>query len=628
MKTNFRNSAAPAKKQTRNKASAREPQQVTRLRANLADQLAAALKRNHELEQLNACMEAALNHMGRGLSMFDGAQRLLVCNKAYADIYMLPPALTTPGTPFIEILRYHLERASDAASPDKGASEWIQEHIARLQHQGHTEEVQRLADGRMIRVSYSPLVDGGWVDMQEDITVQRRSDEKIEWLARHDTLTEIPNRFHFRERLEHQFKTYDTNKGFALLWLDLDHFKEVNDQLGHLVGDGLLKSVADRLRSCLRAGDIVGRLGGDEFAILQCGADKPELAEALAKRVLECIRQPHEVAGHALFTDVSIGIALAPLHGQEPEQLLASADLALYQAKSRGRGVHAVYSQESMGATASAQNPLRTELEHAVARSELVLHYQPIVDLGTGKVSCCEALMRWKHPSRGMIAPVDFIPIAEETKLIVGMGKWALMQACTDALEWPVATKVAVNLSAVQIECDNILEIVTDTLQQSGLPPERLQLEITELVLMRDRERTQQALRELHDLGVMISLDDFGSCFATLSYLRSFPFRKLKLDRSFVRDIPQHRDCVAIVKSVADLARELDMHSVAEGVETAASLATVRSAGYSEAQGFYFSPPVRQSGVKRALKQCAQRFKAMEANLVPAGGQTRPGMYA
>ena len=228
-------------------------------------------------------------------------------------------------------------------------------------------------------------------------------------------------------------------------------------------------------------------------------------------------------------------------------------------------------------------------------------------------MSSFEALMRWKHPSRGMIPPSEFIPIAEETRLIVRMGSWALKQACTDAMDWPEDTKVAVNLSAVQIECCDVFEIVTEALRETGLPPQRLQLEITETVLMRDRARTQEVLRKLHDLGVLITLDDFGTCFATLNYLRSFPFKKIKIDRSFVRDIPEHHDCVAIVKSVADLARELNMRSVAEGVETSASLAAVRAAGYNEAQGFYFSPPVRASGVKRAVKQCTLRLAAVDS---------------
>ena len=599
--------------------------EVAHLQDALEQQLGAVLQRNETLEQLNSCFEAALNHMGRGLSMFDSGQRLVVCNKAYADIYALPAELARPGTPFLDILCFHMTRATGEQASREGASAWIQEHVTRLQQAGHREEIQNLADGRIIRVTYEPLAGGGWVDMQEDITAQRRSDEKIEWLARHDTLTEIPNRFHFRERLEHQFETYDPRQGFALLWLDLDHFKEINDRHGHLVGDGLLKSVASRLKSTLRAGDVVGRLGGDEFAILQVGVDREDLADNLARRILQNIRRPHDVLGHCLHTEASIGVALAPHHAQTPEQLFACADMALYRAKSLGRGVHAVYAPGSVDAPAAA-NPLRAELQEAVDRDQLVLHYQPIVDLREGKVSSFESLMRWKHPSRGMIAPSEFIPIAEETRLIVRMGSWALKQACTDAMDWPDYTKVAVNLSAVQIECCDVYEIVTAALSETGLAPQRLQLEITETVLMRDQSRTQEVLRKLHDLGVLITLDDFGTCFATLNYLRSFPFKKIKIDRSFVRDIPEHHDCVAIVKSVADLARELNMRSVAEGVETAASLMAVRAAGYDEAQGFYFSPPVRASGIKRAVKQCTLRLAALNsasADKAPKGDKKR-----
>jgi diguanylate cyclase (GGDEF)-like protein len=594
--------------------------EVARLQSTIEQQLGALLRRNEKLEQLNSCFEAALNHMGRGLSMFDGEQRLVMCNKAYSDIYVLPAALTRPGTPLTDILRYHSHRTKGEEISKEAAFEWVKDHAARLQQTGHREDIQSLTDGRVIRVTYQPLADGGWVDMQEDITAQRQSDEKIEWLARHDTLTEIPNRFHFRERLEQQFETYDPRQGFALLWMDLDRFKEINDRLGHLVGDGLLKSVAERLRSSLRAGDVVGRLGGDEFAILQVGVDREDLADNLARRVLQNIRRTHEVHGHRLDIDASIGIALAPHHGQDPEQLFACADMALYHAKSLGRGTHSVYAPGAV-TEPSAANPLRAELQDAVNRDELVLHYQPIVDLSEGRVSSFEALMRWKHPSRGMIPPSEFIPIAEESRLIVRMGSWALRQACLDAKEWPEHTKVAVNLSAIQIECDDIYETVIEVLHETGLPAQRLQLEITETVLMRDQARTQDVLRKLHDLGVLISLDDFGTCFATLNYLRSFPFKKLKIDRSFVRDIPEHHDCVAIVKSVADLARELNMRSVAEGVETAASLAAVRNAGYSEAQGFYFSPPVRATGIKRAIKQCALRLAALDA-AAPDTGKT------
>ncbi len=575
----------------------------------LQDQLAEALRRNERLEQLNACFEAALNHMGRGLSMFDGEQRLVVCNQAYAGIYFLPEALTQPGTAFADILHYHMRRAGQHASDD-GVSAWIKDHVSKLLQGGKREEIQNLDDGRVIRVTYQSLAGGGWVDMQEDITAQRQSDEKIKWLARHDTLTEIPNRFHFRERLEQQFECYDPRLGFALHWIDLDHFKEINDKHGHLVGDGLLKSVAERLTSSLRAGDVVGRLGGDEFAILQVGVDREDLAENLSTRLLENIRRPHEILGHRLHAEASIGVALAPKHGQNPEQLFASADMALYRAKSLGRGTQAVYTPTSIETAAAATNPLKAELEHAVERDELVLHYHPIVDLREGRVSSFEALMRWKHPSRGMIPPSEFIPIAEETRLIVSMGSWALMRACADAMEWPESIMVSVNLSAVQIERCDVYEVVTEALAATGLPASRLQLEITETVLMRDEERAQAVLMKLDALGVTITLDDFGTCFATLNYLRSFPFKKIKIDRSFVRDIPEHHDCVAIVKSVGDLARELNMRSVAEGVETAASLAAVRAAGYDEAQGFYFSPPVPVRAIKRTINQCKLRLAA------------------
>jgi diguanylate cyclase (GGDEF)-like protein len=568
-----------------------------------------ALQRNLKLEQLNACFESALDHMGRGLSMFDADQRLVVCNKSYARIYDLPEKLTKPGTEFAEILDFHMRRASSDPPPPTAVKVWIADHVCKLAQDGQREEIQNLDDGRVIRVTYQPLAEGGWVDMQEDITAQRQSDERIEWLARHDTLTEIPNRFHFRENLERQFECYDPRQGFALHWIDLDHFKQINDRYGHLVGDGLLKSVAGRLTSSLRAGDVVGRLGGDEFAILQVGVDRDELADNLANRLLNNIRKPHDVLGHRLHTDASIGVALAPRHGQNPEQLFASADTALYRAKSLGRGMRSVYAPGADDKAAAA-NPLRAELQNAVEREELVMHYHPIVDLHEERVSSFEALMRWKHPSRGMIPPSEFIPIAEETRLIVKMGSWALRRACADAKVWPETIKVAVNLSAVQIESCDVYEIVTEALAETELEPQRLQLEITETVLMRDRARTQEVLRQLHNLGVMITLDDFGTCFATLNYLRSFPFKKIKIDRSFVRDIPEHHDCVAIVKSVGDLARELSMRSVAEGVETAASLDAVRAAGYDEAQGFYFSPPVPVRAIGRTINQCKLRLSA------------------
>ena len=573
------------------------------------------------LREQNFLFEAALRHLPVGLSMFDSEQRLIMCNPAYRGLYALSEEATCPGTSFSDIVLDHVKRegAGDCRARLDNARHWIAEHFAKLDCGKVFTDTLLLNDGRTIFKRVAPITGGGWVDVQEDVTAARRSDQKIEWLARHDALTEIANRFQFRERLERQFESYDPRLGFALHWIDLDYFKEINDRYGHQVGDGFLKSVANRLATGLRAGDMVGRLGGDEFAILQVGVGRKEFAEQFARRVLKNIGQTHDILGHQLHASASIGIALAPQHGQDPDQLFASADTALYRAKSQGRGVAVVH--EPSCVDAPARNPLKAELEHAVEGDELVLHYQPIFDLREGRVSSFEALMRWRHPSRGMIPPSEFIPLAEETRLIMPMGSWALRRACMDARTWPEMIKVSVNLSAVQIECCDVYEVIMEALSATGFSPQRLQLEITETVLMRNRVRTQAVLRKLGALGITITLDDFGTCFSTLDYLRSFPFKKIKIDRSFVHNLPEDHNCAVIVKSVAELARELGMRSVAEGVETAATLAAVRAAGCDAVQGFYFGLPVPARGVARTISQCASRFRGTE--LAVAGTQRK-----
>jgi diguanylate cyclase (GGDEF)-like protein len=586
---------------------------------------AAAIQRTNirceqALREQNSIFETALRHLPVGLSMFDDKQRLIMCNPAYRRLYDLSDELASPGASFSDIVLSYVKRegGDDEGNRLDSARDWITEHLSRLQLGNVFSETIHLSDGRSIFKRVGPIAGGGWVDVQEDVTAVRQSGQKIEWLARHDALTEVANRFQFRERLERQFQCYDPRLGFALHWIDLDHFKEINDQYGHQVGDGYLRSVAHRLATSLRAGDLVGRLGGDEFAILQAGGGRKELAEQFAARVLKTISQPHDVLGHKLDANASIGIALAPQHGQNPDQLFSRADAALYHAKSNGRGAAVVYETACIE-SASPPNPLKAELQQAVQRDELVLHYQPIVDLREQRVSSFEALMRWKHPARGMIPPSEFISLAEETRLIVPMGVWALRRACMDAKAWPDRIKVSVNLSAVQIENCDLYEVVTEVLEATDLEPHRLQLELTETVLMRDRERTQTMLRKLQELGVEIALDDFGTCFATLNYLRNFPFNKIKIDRSFVHEVSQHHESLAIVRSVADLAAELNIRSVAEGVETPADLAAVRLAGYDEAQGFYFSLPVPARAVSRTIAQCAAKF-ATNASGIKATG--------
>jgi diguanylate cyclase (GGDEF)-like protein len=564
------------------------------------------------LEQLNARFDVALNNMGRGLSMFDGNAQLIVCNKLYREIYDLPEELTRPGTHLAEIVRYHVKKETghDDAKEVENQRKWIANHVAELARGKSFSHTQYLKSGRIVLVSNQPLTGGGWVDIQEDITEKRLAEQKIDWLARHDALTEIANRHHFREQLEHWFSALKPGDGFALHWIDLDHFKEVNDTFGHPAGDALLRSVAKRLSKVLRGPDLVARLGGDKFAVLQAGVVREVQATKLAKRLVSALSEPHQVLGHKVVSGASVGIVLAPQHGPSPEELMKHADLALYSAKSSGRGAYVTYRPEHIQGTGNRRH-LERDLRTALSKGQLELHYQPIVDLKQAAVTSLEALMRWHHPELGTIAPGEFIPVAEETGLIVEMGAWALRQACKDAATWPDQTKVTVNLSAIQFEDDDLYEVVTDALRESGLDAHRLELEITESVLLRDEAKVHEVLHKLRGMGVQIALDDFGTAYASLSYLRSFPFDKIKIDRSFIRDLdgPQRSDCVAIIHAVAGLARRLQMGSVAEGVERLDHLETVSMAG-CDVQGFFFSEPVPASEVQALLSGISKRLAA------------------
>ena len=559
------------------------------------------------LRDQNVLFETAIHHLPVGLSMFDADQRLIMCNPAYRKLYGLTEIDTRHGKTFSEIVLQHVEREQGRSEGAiQGAREWIADHLFRLSNGNAFTDILTLPDGRTIQKKVAPIVRGGWVDVQEDVTSTMRANEKLEWLARHDALTGIANRLQFREHLERHFNTYQPSCPFALHWLDLDHFKDINDKLGHQVGDELLKCVAQRLRKSLRAGDVAARLGGDEFAVLQIGVTDESAARNFAERLLANLRAPYDVLGHRLNGSATIGIALAPSHGQTPDLLFASADEALYAAKANGRGIAAIY--EAGAGDGAIANPLRRELQQGIENAEFTLHYQPIINLDLGRVSGFEALMRWKHSRRGMIPPSEFIPLAEDSGLIVEMGAWALKQACRDAMTWPNDITVAVNLSALQIEAGDVYKAVCDALSASGLTPARLELEITETVLMRDHERSRKILKKLHALGVRIALDDFGTSFANLSYLHNLPFSTLKIDRSFVHAAENRPESLAILASVADLASKLGMRSIAEGVETAASLAAVRNAGYGEAQGFFFSLPVPARSVSRTLAKCRARL--------------------
>tara|TARA_R110002126_G_scaffold291744_1_gene456532 strand:+ start:142306 stop:144138 length:1833 start_codon:yes stop_codon:yes gene_type:complete len=425
-----------------------------------------------------------------------------------------------------------------------------------------------------------------------------RAWKQINYLASNDDLTGLPNRTSLKVQLEDYIKRTKGEKTFAVMFLDLDRFKIINDTLGHSVGDGLLKNVAERLRSCIREGDIVARLGGDEFAVVQMSDRQPNEATVLAKRICEEMAKPFDLGENRVVIGASVGIAIAPLDGENTDILLKNADLALYRAKSDGRGVHRFF-ESGMDALMQERRQMEFELRLGLEREEFELHYQPQVDLVSGKIVGFEALLRWNHPQRGLLAPDLFIPLAEETALIIPIGEWVIRTACMQASSWPFDTNMAVNLSPVQFRSDDLVRTVFSALANSGIAAKRLELEITEKILLLDNEATLKTLHGLRDLGVRIAMDDFGTGYSSLSYLRSFPFDKLKIDRSFVSDFIEGGSDGAIVSAVASMSKSLGIETTAEGVETEAQLEMVTTAGYTQMQGYLFSQPVSGAEISR-----------------------------
>jgi diguanylate cyclase (GGDEF)-like protein/PAS domain S-box-containing protein len=479
----------------------------------------------------------------------------------------------------------------------------ILKRIRRGVHIDHYETVRERKDGSLVLVSLtvSPVKNAegrvvGASSIARDITEQRRMERelvenRVAHMAYHDALTDLPNRAFFRERLEQELTYVQRGGRLAVLYLDLDGFKSVNDTLGHSIGDELLKAVANRLRVCLRDTDFIARLGGDEFAIVQTAFEQLTDAALLAQRLrYEMIRSPFELKGYQIVVDISIGIACAPSDGAEADQLLKSADMALYEAKSKGWGTYRCFEPE-MGGRMKARRALEIDLRRVLAKGEFELHYQPVVNLKTSAVSGCEALLRWHHPVRGTISPAEFIPVAEDTGLMIPIGEWVLQQACTDAAAWPGDIKVAVNVSPLQLRDVAWAQIVVRALEATGLAPDRLELEVTESLLMQNNESTLRTLHQLRELGVRIAMDDFGTGYSSLSYLRSFPFNKIKIDRSFIDDLSNSIGSLKIVNAVTSLASALNMITTAEGVETERQLEIIRAAGCTEMQGYLFSPP-------------------------------------
>ena len=537
--------------------------------------------REEDLRAQNLRFDTALNNMSQGLSMFDSEQRLVVCNERYARIYGIPAELTRPGTSMRVILEHRIDKGVYGGDLRENHA---LELLSANREQVPLTRVVELRDGRSIVVKRQPMVDGGWVATHEDITEQRRSEARIAHMAHHDALTDLPNRVLLRQRLEDALR--DKERQVAVLWLDLDRFKEVNDTLGHGVGDCLLKAAAERLRDCIRAKDTVARLGGDEFAVIQTTADQPTGATSLAARIIETLSTPYQIDDHQVVISTSVGISVSPVDSTDPDQLLRNADLALYRAKGEGRGTYRFF-EPGMDARMHARRRLELDLRKALTAGSFELHYQPIVDLDRNAVTAFEALLRWNHPERGRVPPAEFIPLAEETGLIASIGEWVLRAACAHAADWPGHIRVAVNLSPLQFNQHNIVQLVADALGASGLPASRLELEVTESVLLENTERTLATLHQMRDLGVRISMDDFGTGYSSLSNLRSFPFHKIKIDQSFIQGLGKDEQCFTIVQAVAGLGAGLCMTTTAEGVETRDQLDWVRVLGITEVQGFY-----------------------------------------
>ena len=552
------------------------------------------LLQKQELEKQR--LDIAVNNMTHGLLLFDSSARLVIWNQRYVEMYGVSPDVLKRGASFRDIATYRKQTGSFEGD--------IDEYCAALQHNKLFVKIMTAATGRIIQIANNPVAGGGWVCTHEDITERKQSDQRIAHMAHHDALTNLPNRVLFREHLERQLAGIKAGEQLAVLYLDIDEFKSINDSLGHMVGDELLKAIAAALSSCIKGHGFVARLGGDEFAIVQSAISGPEEVTELVTRIYEAIRRPYECLGHQLVADTSIGIALAPEHGADLDQILKNADLAMYSAKAAGRRTHRFF-EADMDTRAKARRALELDMRQAIVDGGFELHYQPIVSLQDNTITGCEALLRWRHPELGMISPVDFIPVAEETGLINQLGEWVLFTACAEAATWPDGLKVAINVSPVQFKSSCLALRVVEALGKSGLAANRLELEITEAVLIRDDDAALAILHQLRAIGVRIALDDFGTGYSSLSYLQRFPFDKIKIDRCFVSDIAEPGVSSCIVQAVVNIAAARDMTTTAEGIETEQQRELLRALGCTEMQGWLFSAAKPAAELKQLL--CAHR---------------------
>jgi diguanylate cyclase (GGDEF)-like protein len=552
------------------------------------DEIGSFARALGKFKLLHDHFDAALANMSQGLCMYDKNQRLVIFNERYLETYAIPTGKLKQGMTMLEVLHVNVQHNS---IDDDVTESYFADRVLQAGSRKPTKTTYRLGNKRTIVVAHQPTDDGGWVETHSDITDLQRIQEQIEFQAQHDSLTKLANRLQLRERLDHFLESQKTDKAAALLYIDLDGFKTVNDTLGHAAGDSLLKVVADRLRDLAKGTDIVARLGGDEFVIVRFGMSGPKEIEHFGAMICADLAKPFLLEDRHVLIGASIGTAIGPEDGETADILLKSADLALFEAKNGGKNTCRSFNKE-LSTRQLQKREMEVDLRVALSEQQFELYYQPIVDLKLDRVAGFEALIRWRHPTRGMISPLEFIPAAEEMGLIVPIGEWVLRSACTEASKWPAHTRVAVNISPSQFHGCDLPQLVFSALAGARLAPGRLELEVTESALLQEGTSTLDALNNLRGFGVRIAIDDFGTGYSALGYLRKFPFDKIKIDRSFVSDLTNENPESVIVNAIVGMSRSLKMSTVAEGVETAKQRDLVMAAGVTEMQGYFFSRPV------------------------------------
>ncbi len=570
-------------------ASRRHLDEATRARERAESAAAELDRRKAELSEQNMRFNAALGNMPMGLCMFDQDQRLLVCNDRYIEMYGLDKALATPGTTFRQIIE---ARIAQGLWVGEKSEDYLNERLAAAREMQRNTKVQELSDGRSIAVMHEPMPHGGWVATHEDITQLRRIEAQMAHMARHDALTDLPNRVALQDCIRKMLdREISGQPSLVVLLFDIDRFKEVNDTFGPSVGDELLQAVALRLKRRLKGIDMIARVGGDEFVVVQSAEKPATAAAALARKIQSILATSFDLDDHQVVVSTSIGISIGPGDGSDPDQLLKNADLALNRAKMDAPGSTRFFERE-MDQRMQTRRKLERDLRAALHSGELELYYQPQLNLERNEIVGFEALVRWNHHERGLVAPVDFIPLAEETGLIVQIGEWVLRQACAEAVKWPKGLKVAVNLSPAQFRSGNVRHAVISALGASQLLPQRLELEVTESLLLQESEGVAETLEKLHQIGVRFALDDFGTGYSSLSYLGRYHFDKIKIDKIFIQELAgRPKSSLAILRSIVALGTSLGITTCAEGVETAEQLEQVKLEGCTEVQGFYISPP-------------------------------------